>query len=148
MTALTLYLHQVLETTTFSDPRAIAEEMLTRIPEESRADALAEVLAPWVTTQMSRERMLRPAPLAGGSSKVAAIRSDWQARLNTPLRVGDSWKRLADCSAADLRWVVADLRVRADRMIAKADYYADLADHIPAGGTVGMLAADPVGVAA
>lgn len=149
MSALTEYLRQVLATTKLSDPRSIAAEMLNRIPEESRADALAEVLAPWVQTAMSRRRMLNPVPISGsGSAKVDAVRSDWQARLNTPLNVGGEWKRLADCTADDLHQVAADLRVMADRLTSKADYYDDLAQHIPAGRTVGSLTADPVGVAA
>ena len=148
MSALTDYLHDVLSTTGLSDPRLIATELLDRIPEEARADALVEVLAPWVSVAMSRERMLQPIRLGTSSSKVAAVRSDWQSRLNTPLNVAGGWKRLAECTADDLRLVADDLDERARRMVAKADYYRELANHIPAGGTVGMLAADPVGVAA
>lgn len=149
MSALTEYLHDVLATTSLSDPKAIAAALLERIPEEARADALTEVLAPWVQVAISRDRMLSPVRLGSThSAKVAAVRLDWQSRLSTPLNVAGAWKRLAECTAADLRVVATELQERAHRMVAKADYYLELADHVPEGGTVGMLSDDPVGVAA
>lgn len=142
-------LRQVLETTSLSDPRAIAAEMLDRIPRAARGAVLAQVLPLWVQGQVSRRRLLSPVAAAPvPSPKVAAVRDDWAVRLNTPLCVDGLWKRLADCTANDLRTVAASLRALAAKTAAKADYYVELADLVPAGGTVGMLTADPWGAAA
>lgn len=139
-------LTEVLNTTKLNDPREVAAELLRRIPTQLRVVVLSQILAPWVRDEMSRRRML---PSVGvGSAKVAAVRADWENRLNTPLRVGDGWKRLADCTASDLYRVSTDLRVMASRSLEKAAYYENLAAHVPEGGTVGMLAAEPKELAA
>lgn len=151
---------EVLDETSATDPTAITAELLKRI--DDPLAALAEALPVFVRTQLSRSRMLSPlddpqtadrghgdtdahcpaAPV--GYSRATRIRDSWAARLNTPLRVGDEWKRLADCTAADLRTVAADLRERAAKSLAKADWYDDLAAMLPKGATVASLAAEQV----
>lgn len=141
-------LNSVLDETLLTSPRDLAVALLERIPEDSYPDFLAEILPPWVQHELSRRRLLNVRPLIQhntASSKVAAVR-DWAARLKTPLKVGDEWKRLADCTRDDLLTVASSLRESALRSIAKAEYYEDLAASVPQGGTVGLLTSDPVGV--
>ncbi len=149
-----------LEETDATTPADIAREVLARIPDPQAA--LAECLPTFVQVSLSRARMLSPlddpqtadrgqaaadthatvAPV--GYSRATRIRDSWAARLSTPLRVGDEWKRLADCTAADLHIVADDLRARAAKSLAKADWYDQLADMLPKGATVAVLTAEQV----
>lgn len=142
---------QVLADTSLSDPRDVAAEVVHRLRgAAAMRGALSEALVVYVRTSFTRDRMLpqskttTPAP----SSKVAAVRSDWQHRLLTPVAVEGVWKRLGECTADDLRSVAAALREHAAQTSAKADYYDALADVLPAGAVVSDLATDPLGVAA
>lgn len=148
MSALTECLRDVLDSTELADPRLIAEEMLTRIPDELKVETLQAALASWVRQELGRQRMLSPVSASGFSAKVAAIRADWQHRLRERVCVGEVWKELGDCTPADLRTMAADLRAMAAKLTGKADYYDELASHVPAEGTVRDLAADPIGAAA
>jgi hypothetical protein len=104
----------------------------------------------YVRTQFTRDRMIpqshdvSPVP----SSKVAAVRSAWARRLETPVFVGSAWKRLGECTAEDLRVVASALRSQAEQAVVKADYYEALASSLPAGAVVSDLASDPLAVAA
>ena len=105
-----------LEETDATTPAEIASEVLSRVSDPQAA--LAECLPTFVQVSLSRSRMLSPlddpqtadrgqtgrdahgAPAPVGYSRATRIRDSWAARLSTPLRVGDEWKRLADCTAA------------------------------------------------
>ena len=158
--SITDLIRATLEETDATTPAEIASEVLSRVS-DPRA-ALAECLPTFVQVSLSRSRMLSPlddpqtadrgqtrrdahAPGAPvGYSRATRIRDSWAARLSTPLRVGDEWKRLADCTAADLRIVADDLRARAAKSLAKADWYDSLAAMLPKGATVAALTAEQV----
>jgi hypothetical protein len=151
-TNLTSHLYAVLSGSALTEPRAIADELQRRIPRTERSSALTEALVAWVRVALSQRRMLPPQAIMGDpsgqttSAKVARVRHDWQARLQTPLLVGDTWKRLADCDAVDLRMVAHDLRARASQLVSKADWYEALADAVTEqgpGATVAALPGDP-----
>lgn len=146
-TDLDRLIHDVLADTTATTPHDIAVEVLKRIPDA--AAALAEALPVYVQVCLSRARMLTPSSDGAttsfrGVSRASRIRDDWDRRLQTPLWVGDEWKRLADCTADDLRTVAAELRDKAEKVLAKADWYEHLAALLPAGATVGSLSAAAV----
>ncbi len=139
---------RALESTDATDPHDIADVMLAGMDAGEAAEALAEALPVWVRTEMSRTRMLTPTVLHesdstnhAGSVSVARVRSDWQTRLRTPLRVGGAYKRLGDCDAVDLRTVAEQLRRNARRTQSKAQWYEDLADAVASLG-LGATAAD------
>lgn len=151
-TNLSGLIRQVLADTDLSDPREVAAEVSRRLRGAAALrDALMEALPVYVRTQFTRDRLLPrdldTAPVIV-SSKVAAVRSDWQRRLETPVVVDGVWKRLGECTSADLLAVASALRVQAAQSVAKAEYYETLAAKVPAGGVVSDLAADPLGVAA
>lgn len=155
MSALTDLMRDIVESGDALGPRAIADEMVNRIPHNQRASVLAEVLPVWVSAHLALSRMLSPISAEdpdesrpATSSKVAAVRDDWRARLNTQMKIGDSWKRFADCTAPELRDYAANLRSLAQKQIAKAEWYEGIADHIPPGGTVSALSREPEGLAA
>ena len=144
----------VLENTTLTHPRDVAGEvlrLLDRAHDQGEGlaayrDALAEALPTYVSVEFSRTRMLNPVvddatPVRepAGSAKVAACRNDWDARKNTPVWLPRGWKRLADCTAADLLTLPATLRDRAAKVTAKAAWYEALADALPEGATVAAL---------
>lgn len=150
----------VLDETAATTPAEIAREVLARVSDPQAA--LAECLPTFVQVSLSRSRMLSPldepqtadrgqvsadaqtAPAPVGYSRATRIRLSWEDRLNTPLRVGEAWKRLADCTADDLRTVAESLRGRAAKSLAKADWYDDLAAKLPKGATVAVLTAEQV----
>lgn len=142
-------IREVLTSSSLSNPADVAAKVAEQIPDAQLRAALAEVLPSFVRTEFSRERMLSPVRHSGGpSAKVAAIRDAWAARKQTPLKIGDEYKRLAECTAADLLVAASELRQRADAMLGKADYYEALAAALPPGATVDSFASDPVAVAA
>lgn len=150
----------VLDETCATTPTEIACEVLARVT-DPRA-ALAECLPTFVQVSLSRSRMLSPLddpqtadrghfegethalPAPVGYSRATRIRLSWEDRLNTPLRVGEVWKRLADCTADDLRVVAESLRGRAAKSLAKADWYDGLAAKLAKGATVADLTAEQV----
>lgn len=158
------FIRYALENTTLTDPRDVAEEVLRLLDRAcdhgagsaAYRDALAEVLPTYVGVEFSRTRMLNPVAVVvddvtpvrepAGSAKVAACRNDWNARKNTPVCLPNGWKRLADCTAADLLTLAATLRDRAAKVAAKADWYEALAAALPEGATVAALDTDPTAV--
>lgn len=151
MSTLSDLVRDVLDETDATTPDEIASEMFTRIGDP--AAALTEALPLFVRVTLSRMRMLSPLDASPDQddkttpqqvTRASRIRDDWAARLETPLRVGDEWKRLADCTAADLRTVAESLRGKAAKSLAKADWYDRLATMVPVGGTVASLTAAAV----
>lgn len=144
-------IREVLEETTLTEPHAVADEVIRRLPLNARAAALAEVLPTFVRTAFSRARMVTPEPLEGAgaptplkrkpqsSSKVAACRDDWAAKKQTPVLVGATWKRLGECTNVDLLLLADSIRARAAKMAAKADWYEMLAGSLAPGETVDGL---------
>jgi len=139
----------VIDTTSLSDPREIAQKVAGMVPRERRQSAIEQMLPVYVTQVASRDRMLHQVkPQQKGSSKVQAVRDDWKRRLATPLLVGDAWKRFGECTAADLLAVAETLRTTADRTLQKASYYEEIAAALPDGAQVSSLPSDPTGRAA
>ena len=159
MSTVSDLIREVVATTSATEPQEIARLVQESI--EDRDAALAEMLPTYVRTVLSRVRMLGepdafpayellsslpiPAPAVTAAptvTRASRIRTDWQARLDTPLRVGGAWKRLGDCTADDCRAVAASLRDRAEGLVSKADWYDRLATLLPSGATVATLSAD------
>ena len=142
--SLRALIDEALNSTDLTTPADIADEVIRRLPMKERAAALREVLPTFIRTNFSQRRMLNPLPEAAptapaSSAKVAACRDQWAAQKATPLLVSGEWKRLGDCTAVDLLVVAADLRDRAARVAAKADWYEALAASLPSGATVDSL---------
>ena len=147
---LTHTIREIADTTSLSDPREIAEKLVSMIPKDHIKAVLMQTLPTYVATTFSRDRLHSEAPKASKprSSKVAAVRDDWKRRLNTPLVVGGTWKRFSDCTAADLYVVAASLRANAEQSMSKALYYETIADILEPDAVVASLEFDPTVAAA
>ena len=145
MSTVSDLIREVVATTSATEPQEIARLVQDSI--EDRDAALAEMLGePDAFPAYELPSSLPvPAPAVTAAptvTRASRIRTDWQARLDTPLRVGGAWKRLGDCTADDCRAVAASLRDRAEGLVSKADWYDRLATLLPSGATVATLSAD------
>lgn len=133
-----------LATSRAADPYAVADEVLAAVPAGGLREALAQCLPGLVRDEIRRSRTAAmptvpgpvprlaalPAARGGRSVKVAAIRAAsprWlEERLNTGPAPRD-WKRLGDCTAADLLFAAGQRRRQAARTAAAADRLEALA---------------------
>jgi hypothetical protein len=145
------YARQILNDTPDPNPAIATDKILGELSAEECKVALWLTLPDWLRncarTADHQIRRSEPGtePVAPGSSaKRRLIAADWAAKLNTRLRVGESYKFLRDCTAADLtaaariRFDLAEAnRVEAERWAATAELmvsrkYATVADVKPA----------------
>jgi hypothetical protein len=140
-------IREVLTSSLMADPRALATEVLGRIPADQVEAALSECLPDVVREEIrcSRNRATNAAPMgerpgsapSGRSAKVAGIREMWQAKLRERLHVGPSpsdWRLLGDCTAEHLDFAAAERREQAARCEARAEEYGALAGALRAAG--------------
>lgn len=133
----------VIDETDLTSPQEIADKVLGMVSRSDTRRALAEALPYLVQTELSRQRMARPAAGPAGeprgearrthnpSSKVRALRGyadAWKVRLRDRISVGHGdWKMLADCTAADLRLAAERRRTHAAGALANAAEYESFA---------------------
>lgn len=132
---------KVLDTTTSSDPRVIAQEVLAVIPDEDLRECLGVALVQYVSVRVTRNRMGVPVELPtvparppAVSSKVNAIRDHWGAFLAERVQVEGTWKRVADCTVSDVEALAQERREVAARNAAHAKRFEKLAREMQAQG--------------
>lgn len=151
---------EVLGSTTMTDPTAIAVEVDRRIGDEDCRAALRQALRSLVRLEITRVRKDGDVPppepevvsnvtpiVSGGvpvptqaarpkgSAKVAAIREMGAAKLRELMHVGEGeWRRLGDCSFADLMFAAAERHELASRNTARAVWFEELAEAVRAAG--------------
>jgi hypothetical protein len=143
----------ILDSSSLSDPRDIAEKILGDLAARERRDALVEVLPEYVRITIGRERH-RPAsddPASGDpqNQSTNAGSSRWRraasvlARRYMPI---DTWKPLRDCTRDDVLALVAGYRDRAVQNTHKAEQFEALAAQMAKAKapTVGALSEDVV----
>lgn len=120
-------------------PHDIAQAVLAEIdPEDGVRQAFSEILPEYcrivLTNQrrsMSRTILEDAAPDATPavrSAKNDAIRNWFQRYLELQLCVGDTWKRMGDCTADDLMFGAVDRRKKANELLFRAAELNALAD--------------------
>lgn len=167
------YVDQYLTEFSVSEPNTIAVGVFERIEGDGLTDLALEIVLPiYIRSYLSQRRGIPQergavtddtthvefeydlsddestprikSTSSARSTRVAAVKNDWLRQLQTPLYVGDSWKRLADCTSDDLFLVAADLRRAAEGNLTKAAYYESLAAIIPEGSVLGDLTENPL----
>lgn len=125
--------NDVLDTTSLTDPVAIAAKVAENVPTRQLRVALAEALVSFVANVNQRRRMNNPllggAPQvrSGRSTKVAGIATWWAAALRDRVHVDGGHKFLGDCTFDDLMFAASERRQQARLNEAKADQYEALA---------------------
>ncbi|MGW6255469.1 hypothetical protein [Streptomyces sp. NPDC055085] len=115
-----------------TDPTQVAAVVASKIPEDHVADALTEVLRPYVHDVMVQARQRHPSTSTGVrrgvSVRVDSVREGWQRRLKGREHVPDvGWKLFEDCSYDDLT-AIAEYRQReAEQMAASGRWYRSIA---------------------
>jgi hypothetical protein len=150
--SLSKLIRTVADELQLTDPREIAEAVANATPEEELRTYYANALVPKIRTLLGEDRNLamrnfqqndfepepepeaEPQPRAKGrrpvaKSKKLSQRRDWWAEwLDTKIHTGESiWKRLGDCSAADLKAASAERFEQAALMQEKGKTYEELA---------------------
>lgn len=117
----------VCDTSTLTDPDALAKEVLSQIAKEDEHAALEQAIGTIVRKFVSadqRKPLISPGGqgeadsqgrgAAGGSNrsrKVAAIRNNWQTQLSARVNVGArEWKFFGDCTLDDLNFMATHRR--------------------------------------
>lgn len=119
---------QVLAESNASDPGALTDELLDRIPADLRIEALRQCLRSFMLQTITQQRMANPiSPSANMPSKapkswkVRAIREGWQRALENRMHVAEGqWKKLRDCTHEDLMFAASQRQQMADRNAAIA----------------------------
>lgn len=132
--------NEVLETTSESDPRSIAAEVLASIPDEGWREVVSPALVSYVSSLVTRSRQGVPTqpnrPKVVRSAKVAGIRDDWQRFLGERVQVEGTWKRVAECTVSDVQVLARERRDVAARNVAHAKRFEKLAKDMQAQGAL------------
>lgn len=153
---LNALIEQAVMESNAADPRDLAVIVLQRIPEECAQAVLAAVLPRYVQDRLAKRRSVNrilgwspqerhgaasgghPAfarskanPAIGRSRKVAGIREQWKAALRDSVHAAkDSWLMLGDCDYEALIFAATERQENAERNLAKAQRYRDLAGRL------------------
>lgn len=147
--SLSKLIRTVADELKLTDPREIAEAVANATPEEDLRTWYAKSLIDTVRSTMSLERHTamrnfrendfepEPKPQSRAvkgrrpiaKSKKLSQRRDWWAELlDTKIHTGESiWKRLGECSAADLKAAAAERFEQAAQVQQTGQTYEDLA---------------------
>lgn len=151
-----------------TSPREVAWRVFCQIEDDDVSDALGLTLPEYVRSRIAQRRVwvdpvepeaekFAPDDLlspdgqkvqkkllkARGSSRVNAIRTEWQRHFADRLGLPNGrWVLFGEATAADLREAAGMLRTTATALVGKADYYETLAEHVGT-GKVSDLTSDP-----
>lgn len=138
------YVTATLATTTKSDPREIAAEVLAAIPDDQVRDCLGEALSPYMRWHITKSRGGVPTPekleedlkpvAPVRSAKVEAIRDHWAKFLDERVQVNGNWKKVADCTVLDVQALARERREVAAKNVAHAKRFEKLAEDMQAQG--------------
>lgn len=143
-------INQVIDTTDLAGPGAVANQVDKLTSDEDLRTAYQQALRKMVVQVFSERRMSTafvtdhpqsPAAEDGvevprkkqkyiPSRKGQLIREWWQQVLRDRVHCGPSaadWKLLGDCTFDDLMFAAGERRTQAERQLAKADQYSQLA---------------------
>lgn len=139
MNPLSEHVQNVMDRTTESDPRVIAATVLKEIPDNKLREALGVALVAYVSRMVTRQRRGVPLPRYAPrptvpSHKVAAVRSEWAKFLAERVQVHGTWKTVADCTVTDVEVLASDRRETAEKNLAHAKRFEDLAMRMKAQG--------------
>lgn len=139
-------LRQICAYSDLADPSAISKVIVDAIPPELLEEALRITMPYFVREHLARQRALTNPRQAQAqlvrSAKVTGIRDWWRQVLEDRVAPQGTWKRLADCTWADLDWLAASLRDKADNLIVKAqryEKYRDMLDRYDRNAKLGDL---------
>lgn len=118
-----------------ADPKILAKEILTRIPDRHLHEALAVTLPDYVRVALHRGR---PIPFPDEEDQPDGQATSWKLRgaraygrlLRQAVDVngdGTGWKYLADCTLDDLTRVATLRRRQAEDLLATAGWYEKVA---------------------
>ena len=138
------YVTVTLATTTKSDPREIAAEVLASIPDEDLRGCLGDALSTYMRWYITKKRDGVPTPekleedlkpvAPVRSAKVNAIRDHWAKFLDERVQVNGNWKKVADCTVQDVQALARERREVAARNEAHAKRFEKLAEDMQAQG--------------
>jgi hypothetical protein len=125
---------EVLDTTSLTEPAAIAGKVAENVPSRQLRAVLTEALVTYVAVVNQQRRMnngiLGGARRPARSAKVAAI-GDWHAKaLRDRVHVDGHHKLLGDCTYEDLMFAAGERRKLAHQNATKADQYQALAEKL------------------
>lgn len=112
-----------------TDPKVLAEEICTAVPEYALRDALGACLPEYVRRAVTQVRSRRtgestpPTPSWRWASVRAAQASGALAIYRWRVNVGADWKFFEDCTRDDVAHLVADYRQRAGDLADQAQRY-------------------------
>lgn len=105
----------ILESSTSADPNVVAQELLERINRKDYREALRQSLGQYVRVVSDNLRGPTPAVslsgLGGGGGgprswkSGAAVKADWQRKLDARVRAEHGWLRVREMSAVDVKFV-------------------------------------------
>lgn len=126
------HISHVIESSSLSDPREIADKIIESATAAEKREWLDEVLPSIVAEVMRLERNhamsmaheSRRRPVR--SAKVAGVRDWWSKFLESRIPVDGVWKPVGELDAADLRSVIAEREKLAAEITAQAARFAHL----------------------
>lgn len=138
------YVTATLATTTKSDPREIAAEVLASIPDDDLRECLGDALGTYMRWHITKSRGGVPTPekleedlkpvAPVRSAKVEAIRDHWAKFLDERVQVNGNWKKVADCTVLDVQALARERREVAAKNVAHAKRFEKLAEDMQAQG--------------
>lgn len=138
------YVTATLATTTKSDPREIAAEVLASIPDVDLRECLGDALGTYMQWHITKSRRGIPAPekleedlkpvAPVRSAKVNAIRDHWAKFLEERVQVNGNWKKVADCTVLDVQALARERHEIAAKNVAHARRFEKLAEDMQAQG--------------
>ena len=122
------HIRSVVESSTMSDPREIAEKVIESASQFEKREWLAEVLPGFVADVMRADRNLALRESArrtpSRSAKVAQVRDWWGQFLASRISVDGVWKPVGEMTVADVEVTIAERREQAARTLAQAERFA------------------------
>lgn len=148
-TSLHATIREVARTEDLDDPRAIAEKVAANTSNDVIREHYITALTSTVRDVLRAERAdafnMKPAKPAR-SAKLKQRRSWWSDFIAARVAVAGEWKKLGDCSGADLATIEYERRENAARSIAVAEQYALLRDLLESHGVATVAALPPKAV--
>jgi hypothetical protein len=120
----------ILTDTGEADPGIVADKVVAELSSRQLRPALGQTMRALVREVIRDDRgtavtHTQPAP-GQGRSRARAVAEAWRAHLRDRVFVGDTWRLLGDCTAADVQFLVDDRRRKAAELVATADRYDGL----------------------
>jgi hypothetical protein len=134
------------------DPGVVTEKLLSNLTDAEAHVVVSVTLREYVRHVLSRPVVQPAADPATyktksgqrtASAATAALIDWYSAELSASVYVGESWKRLGDCSARDLEYLVSSRRSKAAEVLAEAERYERLLTAVTEFGVDTVASLDP-----